>query len=45
MTYSLDMSVEEIDGLYVIDAPWLREPVSAKTFEEAYEKALRARRS
>lgn len=31
------------DGGYSILAPWLDEPVTAPTFEEAYELALRAR--
>lgn len=41
---SLDMLVERTeDGQYRILADWLDEPVTAKTFEEAYELALRAR--
>lgn len=44
LIYTLDMVVEIVDGQYVIDAPWLKEPVCGETFEEAYELALRTRR-
>ncbi len=37
------MVVEIVDGMYVIDAPWLKEPVIAPTWYEAYELAMRAR--
>lgn len=43
MTHSLEMDVEEIDGEYVIDAPWLEMPVSAATFEAAYWLAMQKR--
>lgn len=42
---SLDMVVEQTPDGYSILASWLKEPVSAPTFEEAYELALRARRA
>ena len=38
------MEVVLVDGEYLIDAPWLDEPVSAPTFEEAYEAAMRGKR-
>jgi hypothetical protein len=41
---SLEMYVEEIDGVYYVEAPWLDSPVHGATFEDAYEKAIRARR-
>ena len=41
---SLDMDVEFVDGLYIVDASWLEEPVVADSFEDAYEAALEARR-
>lgn len=40
---SVYMDVEIIDGQYVIDAPWLDEPVVAATFEDAYDAAKRIR--
>lgn len=41
---SLGMEVEVVEGVYILMAPWLTAPVSAKTFEEAYDKAIRLRR-
>lgn len=47
MIYSLAMNVTSVsDGtsmVYQVQAPWLKEPVLAATFEEAYEAAVRAR--
>jgi hypothetical protein len=43
LVYSLEMVVEIVDGAWIIDAPWLDEPVTAPTWYEAYELALRAR--
>lgn len=37
------MIVEATENGYQILAPWLKEPVTAPTFEEAYELALRLR--
>lgn len=34
------MQVEVVDGQYVVDAPWLEEPVVADTWTEAYWLAL-----
>jgi hypothetical protein len=39
------MSVEVVDGVWVVDAPWLKTPVTGKTWFEAYELALMARAS
>lgn len=40
------MVVERTEtGWYQILAPWLKDPVTAPTFEEAYELALRQRAS
>lgn len=39
---SLEMQVEEVDGVIVIFAPWLEVPVTGATFFEAYEKARMA---
>jgi len=36
------MVVEIVDGVWVIDAPWLDEPVTGPTFEATYEVALLA---
>ena len=38
---SLELSVEVIDGEYLVDAEWLETPISAPTFEEAYWAAIR----
>ena len=43
MTYSLDMDVEFVDGQYIIDASWLKSPVIARTFHEAYWIAVQKR--
>jgi hypothetical protein len=43
--HSLAMRVEFLDGLYWIEAPWLRQAVTAPTFEAAYELALARYRS
>lgn len=37
------MTVERVDGVWVVDAPWLESPVLAPTFEEAYWQALKLR--
>lgn len=37
------MDVELVDGRWIIDAPWLDEPIVDDTFEAAYERAMRAR--
>ena len=39
------MEVEKIDDEFIVDAPWLKSPVSAKTFEEAYELAMASKRT
>lgn len=39
------MTVERIDGRWVIDAPWLQEPVIEESFEAAYHAAIAARRA
>jgi len=35
------MLVERIDGLWIVDAPWLAEPIVAGTWFEAWERAMR----
>jgi hypothetical protein len=37
------MNVDFVDGEYVIDAPWLKYPVTATTFEAAYWLAVQKR--
>lgn len=37
------MDVEIVDGVYIVYAPWLDEPVSASSWESAYELANRGR--
>lgn len=39
---SLKMSVDLVDGRWVIGAPWLKEPVMAATWIEAYWMAVLA---
>lgn len=41
MNPSLDMVFEEARGRVYVIAPWLPEPLSAPTFEEAYWEARR----
>ena len=41
---SLAMRVEEIEGVWFIEAPWLDRAVEGSSFFDAYEKAIRARR-
>jgi hypothetical protein len=43
VVHSLAMRVQFLAGVYWIEAPWLKEPVTGATFEEAYELALRNR--
>lgn len=43
MTHSLAMQVERVDGVWIVFAPWLTEPVVAATWAEAWEAAVRAR--
>jgi hypothetical protein len=43
VVHSLAMRVQFLAGAYWIEAPWLKEPVTGATFEEAYELALRNR--
>ncbi len=43
MVHSLAMRVEEIEGRWFIEAPWLDEPVEGASFKEAYDEALRLR--
>lgn len=38
---SLQMVVEQVDGQWVIDAPWLEEPVVAASWYDAYNEAVR----
>lgn len=42
---SLEMSVEEIEGKIVVNAPWQNEPIEEATFEEAYWLSMLARAS
>lgn len=43
MLHSLEMLVEFMDGQWWIDAPWLKVPVIADTFQAAYDLAVAAR--
>jgi hypothetical protein len=39
------MTVEFIDGKWVIDADWLENPIIGDTFEEIYWKVVELRRN
>jgi hypothetical protein len=41
--HSLAMRVQFLEGVYWIEAPWLKQPVTAPTFEAAYEEAMALR--
>lgn len=43
MSPSLDMEFEQVDGRWMVDAPWLEEPLVADTAFEAYWAAARHR--
>jgi hypothetical protein len=44
VVYSLDMVVEKVPEGVSLLAPWSKDPFVARTFEEAYDLAIRARR-
>lgn len=43
LIYSLLMTIEFVDGEWWIDAHWLKYPITAASFEQAYWKALEKR--
>lgn len=40
---SLDMAVVHVDGVWLVDAPWLDAPVEAATWHDAYWLACAGR--
>lgn len=40
---SLLMTIEIVDGIWMVDAPWLKEPVTGATWHDAYWEAVTRR--